>query len=146
MMRTTDAKRGRDLRGHCSSNRLNALPLTWQAQYDVTMSGNTEGVRSVKFLGGAELARRRARKKAATRILRPGDTLQTKDFLSRKMPPMERFFASLFRSPASDFLQAKSSEEARSRLIGDVCRRLGLAVPNRLQPLYKNRSDHFEAR
>ena len=91
------------------------------------------------------MARRRARKKA-TRILRPGETLQTKDLLSRSMPPMERFFASLFRSPASDFLQANSSEEARSRLIGEVCRRLGLAVPSRLQPMYKNRSDHFEAR
>ena len=92
------------------------------------------------------MARRKARKKAATRILRPGEILQSKDLLSRTMPPMERFFASLFRSPASDFLMANSSEEARSRLIGDVCRRLGLAVPSRLQPMYKNKSDHFETR
>jgi hypothetical protein len=110
------------------------------------MSTNAEGGSSGKFLGGAELARRNARKKAATRILRPGETLQAKDFLSRKMKPMERFFASLFRSPASDFLQAHSSEEARSQLMGDVCRRLGLCEPNRLQPLYENKSDHFEAR
>lgn len=98
-----------------------------------------------KFLGGAEVARRTARKKAnATRILRPGETLTSKDYLSKKMPSMERFFASLFKSPASHFID--NSQDGRSRLIGDVCRRLGLAPPSKLQAEYQNASAHFDCR
>jgi len=87
------------------------------------------------------MARRNARKKAsATRILRPGETLHPKDYLSKKMPTMERFFASLFRSPASDFVNKDAN------VIGDVCRRLGLAPPSKLQAEYKNTSAHFDCR
>ena len=99
-----------------------------------------------KFLGGAELARRKARKGGGTRILRPGETLQPRDLLSKKMPSMERFFASLFMSPAPEFLHAHSSDQAQSQLLRDICRRLGLAPPQRIQPMYKSKAAHFETR
>jgi hypothetical protein len=101
--------------------------------------------RESKFLGGAEMARRNARRKAnATRIIRPGETLRPHDYLSKKMPSMERFFASLFMSPASDFID--NSQDGRNGLIGDICRRLGLAPPSKLQAEYENASTHFDSR
>jgi hypothetical protein len=101
--------------------------------------------KETNFLGGAEAARRNARRKQkATRILRPGETLRPRDYLSKKMPSMERFFASLLKSPASDFVD--NSQEGRNRLIGDVCRRLGLAPPSTLQPEYKDPCAHFDCR
>lgn len=98
-----------------------------------------------KFVGGAEMARRNARKRTATRILRPGETAtQNKDYLSKKMPSMERFFASLLKSPTSDFIN--TSQDGRNRLMGDVCRRLGLPQPSKVQAEYEKASAHFESR
>ncbi|KAG7364770.1 DNA helicase [Nitzschia inconspicua] len=101
-----------------------------------------------KFIGGAAMQRRNALKKTlrskhATRILRPDQVLKSKEILSPKLSPFERYFAGLLRSDASDYAQRNKDHEVWSA----ICQRLGLPVPNSpLQPYYHTANAHFANR
>lgn len=94
------------------------------------------------------MARRNARKKVArgNRILKPGETPKS-EVLSRKLPTMQRYFASLLMSSAKEFRDAHTDRNAHERLSSSVCRRLGLSAPKGvLRPLYEDKSAHFDVR
>jgi len=107
------------------------------------------------FVGGAALARAKAKKKKkGNRILRPGESLQdnsssssqkSKDVLPSRMNTLERFFAALLRSPASDFCASSSS--ASAALWSTICERVGLDVPTApIQAVYDCQRTHFDVR
>ena len=119
------------------------------------------------FTGGAAMARQKAiKKKTGKRIFRPGETAasvleqeqqakaKSKDFLPLKMNSLERFFACLLRSRASDFVMTLSStakdkteDVASLQLWHTLCHRVGLIPPTeRLRAVYDNHQTHFQAR
>lgn len=112
------------------------------------------------FLGGAEMARRNARKKTATRIWRPGEQQQSRkkeqdsEELPKNMNIYDRFFGALLRSSASEFHKAASSNGGGAEAASDVvwhalCRRLGLAHMIPQQPIastYHDAKVHFGVR
>ena len=108
------------------------------------------------FVGGAALARAKAKKKKkGNRILRPGESLQdsssssqkSKDVLPSRMNTLERFFAALLRSPASDFCASSSSASSSAALWSTICERVGLDVPTApIQAVYDCQRTHFDVR
>jgi hypothetical protein len=116
------------------------------------------------FVGGAEAARQRARKKARTppvgnKIVTPLEQQRLQEMLPPKMNTMERFAASLLRSSPADFVAAaaESDNDAKSdALWRTICRRVGIApsnIPTRgtaghvpILPRYEKSSTHFEVR
>ena len=140
---------------------------------------NTTRKQQPLFIGGAQLARLQAQKQKnnkrtnnnnnnkkntnrGTMIPRPGDAqrLET-EVLPKNMNPMERFFAALLRSSASDFVVATSSAAVAPSLASSssslsfassgvwetACHRVGLTVPTQpVQSTYENVDRHFEVR
>jgi hypothetical protein len=99
-----------------------------------------------KFIGGAAMQRRNVRKnirrKNATRILRPDQVLKSKEALSVKLSPFERYFAGLLRSEANDFVQRKDYD-----VWTEICQRLALPVPSSPLPAYYSTQEaHFSNR
>jgi hypothetical protein len=100
-----------------------------------------------KFIGGAAMQRRNAlqksRSKHATRILRPDQVLKSKETLSIKLSPFERYFAGLLRSEASDYIQRTKDKEVWEA----ICQRLALPVPTSPLPAcYPSAKAHFSNR
>jgi hypothetical protein len=102
---------------------------------------------NVKFIGGAAMQRRNGRKnfprkKQATRILRPDQVLKSKETLSIKLSPFERYFAGLLRSEAIDYIQRKVHD-----VWAEICQRLALPVPSSPLPAcYTTQHAHFSNR
>lgn len=94
------------------------------------MSSNSNCRRNVK-----------SKKKKASRILRPNEKQKSKETIPLRLNIFERFFASLLRSEASEYLG--QSEEAWKT----ICDRLSLPVPSSPLPSwYNNQKDHFTNR
>ena len=126
------------------------------------MTNVDDKTKTKKFIGGAEMARRRAQKKKrrGIPIVAPTEREQLNAVLPRStstMSSMERFFAAFLQSPAVDFLvtssnsSAPQSNAAASLALWDtICRRLGGGM---LSPLkdpvmacYSNPKLHFAVR
>jgi hypothetical protein len=80
------------------------------------------------------------RRRKATRILRPGETDQSQEALPPRLGSYERFFASLLRSQATDFLDNK-------KLLQIICKRLQLTLlTTKLLSRYPDVQQHFSSR
>ena len=80
------------------------------------------------------------RRRKATRILRPGEIDQSQQALPPRLGSYERFFASLLRSQATDFLNDK-------KLLQIICQRLQLtALTTKLLHRYPDIQQHFSSR
>jgi hypothetical protein len=80
------------------------------------------------------------RRRKATRIIRPGEIDQSQQVLSHRLGSYERFFASLLRSQATDFLDNK-------KLLQIICQRLQLAVlTTKILRSYPDVQQHFSSR
>jgi hypothetical protein len=80
------------------------------------------------------------RRRKATRILRPGEIDQSQQALPPRLGSYERFFASLLRSQATDFLDNK-------KLLEIICQRLQLTVlTTKLLRSYPDVQQHFSSR
>jgi hypothetical protein len=107
---------------------------------------------TMKFIGGAAMARRTATstaistatsttKRKGNRILRPGEKADQKKGLPLGLSPFERFFAGLLRSETSDFLG--KPREAWTK----ICQRMNLPTPSKpLEACYDNQKLHFAYR
>mmetsp|Transcript_54700 Transcript_54700/g.59327 ORF Transcript_54700/g.59327 Transcript_54700/m.59327 type:complete len:350 (+) Transcript_54700:294-1343(+) len=83
----------------------------------------------------------KSKKKKASRILRPNEKQKSKETIPLRLNIFERFFASLLRSEASEYL-GQSKEVWKT-----ICDRLSLPVPsNPLPSWYSNQKDHFTNR
>jgi len=83
----------------------------------------------------------RSKKKKARRILRPDEKQKSKETIPVSIPVFERFYASLLRSEANDYL-GNSKELWRT-----ICNRLALSLPTSpLPPSYRSQKDHFSNR
>ena len=106
--------------------------------------------RNKPFIGGAEEARRAARKKArggGMKILTPMERQRLDEVLPIRMNPMERFCAALLRSSAAEFVQSESSPAKGVALWKTTCRRVGLQAPETpLLPRYDRSHVHFALR
>jgi hypothetical protein len=107
------------------------------------------------FVGGAAMARRNARRKrsrgpSADRTCRhtlgPFRCEKKKTGYNTRIPnsvkPFDRFFASLLRSTAKEFVDSEGAEAARIDLLSDVCGRAGLPLPAPLTATSKD-AHHF---
>jgi hypothetical protein len=108
----------------------------------------------------------RRRRAAVATIIRPGETFGVgfpvattrvryestlskppKPLLDQDMNPMERFFAALLLSPATDFSASKASESRALHLWETICDRVGLTIPKvSLRPIYPTKESHFAVR
>lgn len=80
--------------------------------------------------------------KQGARILRPDEVVKSKETISIKLSPFERFFAGLLRSEAREYVGRKDKE-----LWTVICRRLSLPVlQNPLLPCYDSQRAHFSSR
>jgi hypothetical protein len=126
------------------------------------MANVDDKTKQKKFIGGAEMARRRAQKKKrrGIPIVAPTEREQLNAVLPRNtstMSSMERFFAAFLQSPAVDFLVASSNSQSTANaaaasmaLWGTICRRLGGGMLSPLQDpvmaCYANPKLHFAVR
>jgi hypothetical protein len=97
-----------------------------------------------KFIGGAAMQRIKAKKriKQGARILRPDEVVKSKETISVKLSPFERFFAGLLRSEAREYIGTRDKE-----LWTTICRRLSLPVlQHPLLPCYDSQREHFASR
>ena len=105
-----------------------------------------------KFIGGAAQARRMAKqfpqkKRKATRILRPGEAQAQSQALPKGLGSYERYFASLLRSGAADFVSSSSSSKNSHHVWEAACRRLRLPVLTAgVKPQYTDPKEHFAVR
>ena len=97
------------------------------------------------FIGGAELARRNARKRQRmngggfgpnqNRTL--ANTCNASSCTVARIPksakPSERFFASLFRSSVEEFKRSDDNDTSRREIMSNICGRAGLPMPAKIQ-------------
>jgi hypothetical protein len=96
-------------------------------QKNCEMNSNSNFRRNVK-----------SKKKKASRILRPDEKQKSKETIPLRLNIYERFFASLLRSEANEYI-GQSKEVWKT-----ICDRLSLPIPNcPLPPSYSNMKDHF---
>ena len=127
-------------------------------------STTTTTTRNGKFIGGAAAARNKAmqrplslssaaaaaatttttRRATGTPILNPLQRQRVAQFtsqvLSIKLNPMERFFASIFRSSVLQLLDSHRSTTARTKLLQQMTHRVGLTPPCKLE-----QQQHYKA-
>ena len=83
------------------------------------------------------------RRKKGNRIMRPDEVVKSKESISVKLSPFERFFAGLLRSEAREYLARNNEKE----LWATICRRLSLPVLREpLPPRFDNQRAHFSSR
>lgn len=109
-----------------------------------------------KFIGGAERARRNARKRQrvhgdggdygpnSKRSSQSSSATNNSSSASRsssrrgvaRIPrsfrPMDRFFASLFQSSVDEYIKSDDDDSARTQLMSDICGRAGLPLPAKI--------------
>lgn len=102
--------------------------------------------RTGKFIGGATARRNNAaatlkKRPTGIRILNPIEREAQRQTLPPTLSPMERFYASLLRSTATDFVQQKTNDVPQT-----VCSRVSLPFPTKLTPTHKSQRDFYAAR
>lgn len=109
---------------------------------------NNNSKRPPSFVGGSQQARLDAKKKMRRGPIPKKESFQSDDAaLDIRMNPMERFFATLLLSPASDFLEAESVESKSLSLWETICKRVKLPIPTvAIQPFYVTKDVHFQVR
>jgi hypothetical protein len=122
-----------------------------------------------KFIGGAERARREARKKRS----RPDEsflpfntstsqgngkgkskkkgkkqkhTSHVPGRLPKSLSPNERFFASLLTSSVEDLLHSNDDPQQRDAVMREVCGRVGVALPQALPSHYSSAQEYYDPR
>ena len=99
-----------------------------------------------KFIGGAERARRNARKRQRVNGGGGGGfgPNQNRTFannasncavarIPKSAKPSERFFASLFRSSVEEFKRSDDNDTSRREIMSNICGRAGLPMPAKIQ-------------
>ena len=116
--------------------------------YAKTAAASSNNNNKNKFVGGAEQARKNARRKQATRIVRPDEKEKLdKEVLSRNMSAMDRFFTCMLRSPAAEYHASASNDAKAQQLWESICKRVGLAVPSAsLPPTFDSMEQHYNSR
>eukprot|EP00562_Extubocellulus_spinifer_P025028 CAMPEP_0178677930 /NCGR_PEP_ID=MMETSP0698-20121128/36700_1 /TAXON_ID=265572 /ORGANISM="Extubocellulus spinifer, Strain CCMP396" /LENGTH=386 /DNA_ID=CAMNT_0020322245 /DNA_START=42 /DNA_END=1203 /DNA_ORIENTATION=+ len=111
---------------------------------------------SQKFIGGAERARRNARKRqrqngdfgpntSTTTCKRWTQNRATNNSIGnnngrdgtgipKSIKPMDRFFASLFLSSVDEYIKSEDDDTARAQLMSDICVRARLPLPAKVPP------------
>ena len=127
--------------------------------------------KSTPFIGGAERARREARKRLygnhtnnhnrynsgqqqGTNIRKRKNndssnsyTHKADEYLPKSTPAMERFFGSLFQSNVTDFVRSNTHEDTRLRLLQDMCRRVDLPMPiTKLPCTFRDKHHYYSTR
>mmetsp|Transcript_26326 Transcript_26326/g.58503 ORF Transcript_26326/g.58503 Transcript_26326/m.58503 type:complete len:922 (+) Transcript_26326:139-2904(+) len=109
-----------------------------------------------KFIGGAERARRNARKRqrqngdfgpntSTTTCKRWTQNRATNNSIGnnngrdgtgipKSIKPMDRFFASLFLSSVDEYIKSEDDDTARAQLMSDICVRARLPLPAKVPP------------
>lgn len=107
--------------------------------------------REEKFIGGAERARRNARKrqrqdgdfgpnasKRRTHNRATSNSIANNSRNATGIPknikPMDRFFASLFLSSVDEYIKSEDDDAARAQLTSDICLRARLPLPAKVPP------------
>lgn len=115
------------------ARKQNGVLKAPRSRHDV-MAQTPTGER--KFIGGAETARRAARK-GGNKIMRPDEKQRLNQHIPVRLNPFERFYAGMLRSTAEDFLSGKDTWRI-------ICQRLGLPVPDGPLPaIYPDSKQHF---
>lgn len=107
-----------------------------------------------KFIGGAELARRNARRKLkggqGNVIMRPGEVENNRNdggMFPFRMSSMDRFFAALLISSPFEYYESEKSDSKAKILWEKICKRVGVAMPTApIQPVYESKQVHFDVR
>lgn len=119
--------------------------------------------KSGKFVGGAEKARRHARKRAREPVSRKGRGSK-KTSLFKNLKPSQKFFYSLLASDTRNYINANNdgpikSEETNDlgkgqkrvnshydRLISEICQRGNAPLPRKLSATYSDKNEFYAVR
>ena len=91
------------------NNNSNSAPKPKPKMFNPYLSSAAKRKSTTSFVGGAEMARRNARKKArsSTRIVSPMERERLNEVLTSNMNPMERFGAALLRTSPLDLVASE---------------------------------------
>jgi hypothetical protein len=98
------------------------------------------------FVGGAEQARVKARKRQGKKIEVPTQPKAT-EVVNRTLHAFDRFFIIMLTSTASDYLKAATKDQVAKDIWHACCRRAGVQpLENPIAPVYSTASEHFSVR
>lgn len=127
-------------------------PLTIRNPYSSSKNTSTAMVnpytqkKPASFVGGAEQARLKARKRQGKKIAVPKQA-NASEVVNRHMNAFDRFFTIMFKTSAAEYLKAATKDSVAQEIWEACCRRAGVPICNNpIASVYSTASEHFSAR